>query len=59
MNSTALLSPSDLNSYRIGDFALTQDLDGAFRVLNVRTGTKSIRFDRMSRALRVLKAAAK
>ena len=59
MNSAALLSPSALNSYRIGDFALTQDLDGAFRVQNLRTGTKSIRFDRMSRALRVLKAAAK
>lgn len=59
MNSAALLSPSDLNSYRIGDFALTQDLDGSFRVQNLRTGTKSIRFDRMSRAIRVLKAAAK
>lgn len=59
MNSAALLSPSDLNSHRIGDFALTQDIDGAFRVLNVRTGTKSVRFDRMSRALRVLKAASK
>lgn len=58
MNSAALTKTADLNSHRIGDFALLQDLDGRYRVQNVRTGAKTRPFPKRA-ALRVLKAAAK
>lgn len=56
--TTKLLTAAELNSYRSGDFALIQDLDGRFRVQNVRTGTKSRYFSKRA-ALRVLKGAAR
>ena len=56
---TKLLTSAQLNSYRLGNFALTQDHDGGFRVQNVRTGTKTRPFACIRRAVRVLRAAAK
>jgi len=56
--TTKLLTAAELNSYRSGDFALIQDLDGRFRVQNLRTGTKSRPFPK-ARALRILKEAAR
>lgn len=53
MNSTELLTADQLNELRLGDFALTQELDGSFRVQNIRTGTKtSARFSK-GEAIRV------
>ena len=57
--TTKLLTAAELNDLRRGDFALTQDLDGNFRVLNVRTGTKTkVRLDKKA-AIRVRDAAAR
>lgn len=57
MSNAALLSPAELNSYTTGDYALTQDLTGGFRVVNLRTGVKTRPFEKR-RALRILRKAA-
>lgn len=58
MNSEQLAKPADLNRYATGDFALTQDLAGGFRVVNLRTGVKTRPYSK-ERAIRILLRAAR